>query len=170
MRPRAITVLAVVSAALVAGCGAGRPGATDRQRPVASVVGRLGLSAPANPTLARTAVLVRQRWRADGDPAQLGRDAPRRFGPARVFVTTTAGAARMTLYLYDTASQATRVRRSLGSTGLDPRKLRTAGFCLYVGGRRLTPARFDRLFDIAEARPGTDRRRRPRGPRLGIGF
>ncbi len=152
MRSRAIMALAATSAVLVGGCGAGRPAGPPGQRPVASGVDRLGLLALVHPTLARTAVLVRERWRAHGDPARLGRGVAKRFGPARVFVTTTVGDARMTLYLYDTAAQATRIRQTLGSSGFGAGKVRTAGFCLYVGGRRLTPGRFDLLFDIAEAR------------------
>lgn len=77
---------------------------------------------------------------------------PSRLGPARVALSTGSSGAHMTLYLYDTAAEAAHRRRALHRSEGEAALARTAGFCLYVGQRRLTRARFDQLFDVAEGR------------------
>lgn len=103
-----------------------------------------------HPELARTAAVVRARWRAHGLKPALAA-VPKLLGPARIALSAGTGPASVTLYLYDTAGVASRalgvVRRHR------PGEATTAGFCLYVGARRVSAPRFVRLFDIAEARP-----------------
>ncbi len=74
------------------------------------------------------------------------------LGPARIALNTGTAPVRITLYLYPSAGEAAHIRQILRHDRRVARETRTAGFCLYVGARDLAPARFARLFDIAEAR------------------
>lgn len=142
-----IAVLAVVL--LAAGCSSKQVPSSGG--PIVSGDPALGRVAFLHPELARVATAVRARWRQHGlstafEPVSKG------LGPARIALSTGTAPVRVTLYLYDSASEATHIRQILGHDRHVTREARTAGFCLYVGARDLAPARFTQLFDIAEAR------------------
>ncbi|MGI9185436.1 MAG: hypothetical protein ACR2GZ_10845 [Solirubrobacteraceae bacterium] len=148
---RLIVVLTAVL--LIAGCGSIQASSTSGPRggSVASGIPALGRLALERPELARVAASVRARWRSYGLSTAI-EAVPRRLGPARIALSTGSVPLRVTLYLYDSAREATRLGRALRRDHL-ARKTRTAGFCLYVGARDLAPSRFALLFDVAEARP-----------------
>lgn len=116
---------------------------------VALGIPALGRLALERPELARVAAAVGARWRRYGLSTAI-EAVPRRLGPARIALSTGSVPLRVTLYLYDSAGEATRLRRALRRDHV-ARETRTAGFCLYVGARDLAPSRFALLFDIAEA-------------------
>ncbi len=139
-------------ALLVAGCGSiqasSKPG--HRGGAVASGILALGRLTLERPELARVAADTLARWHRYGLSTAIAA-VPRRFGPARIALSAGSAPLRMTLYLYDSAAEATRLRRSLRRDHV-ARETRAAGFCLYVGARDLAPSRFAMLFDVAEAR------------------
>jgi len=142
-----IAVLAV--ALLAAGCSSKQ--VPSSHGPIVSDNPALGRLALLRPELARVATAVRTRWRQHGLSTAF-ETVPQGLGPARVALSTGTAPVRVTLYLYDRGSEATHILQILRRDRHVTRETRTAGFCLYVGARDLAPARFARLFDIAEAR------------------
>lgn len=142
-----IAVLAV--ALLAAGCGSKQ--APSSGEPIVSGEPALGRLELLRPELAGVAIAVRARWREHGLSTTL-EAVPKDLGPARIALSAGAPPVRVTLYLYDSAGEAAHIHQILRRDRHVTRETRTAGFCLYVGGSDLPPARFARLFDIAEAR------------------
>jgi len=147
---RALCVIALLVVALVAaGCGAKQLPSSGG--PIVSSDPALGRLAFLRPELAGVATAVRARWRQHGLSTAF-ETVPKGLGPARIALSTGTVPVRVTLYLYDNARDAAHIRQLLHRDRHVTRETRTAGFCLYVGARDLPPARFARLFDIAEAR------------------
>ncbi len=150
---RAWWVIAVFAGVLlVAGCGSKQVPSSGA--PIVSGDPALRRLALLRPELASVATAVRARWREHGLSTAF-EAVPKGLGPARIALSTGTGPVRVTLYLYDSAGEAAHIRQILRRDRRGhrvARETRTAGFCLYVGARDLDPARFARLFDIAEAR------------------
>lgn len=146
-------IVVVFGAVAVSGCGSEEASSRARRagEAVASSAPSLGRLGLLRPELARTAAAVRTRWRRHGDPTTLA-GVPKRFGPARIALATGTTSTRLTLYLYDSAREATHIRSVLRRGRYETGPTKTAGFCLYVGASDLVTSRFHRLFDIAEGR------------------
>ncbi|MGI8413453.1 MAG: hypothetical protein ACR2LV_08855 [Solirubrobacteraceae bacterium] len=145
---RALCLIGVLAGVLLAeGCSS-KEAASGR--PIDSSDPALGRVALLRPELARVATAVRVRWHQHGLSTTF-EGVPQGLGPARIALSTGTAPARVTLYLYDSASEAAHIRQILRRDPHTTRETRTAGFCLYVGAHDLAPARFARLFDIAEA-------------------
>ncbi len=147
---RALWLTVVLAVALLAvGCASTRTSSSGG--PIVSGDPALGRVALLHPELARVATAVRARWRQH-DLSTAFESVPKGLGPARIALSTGTGPVKVTLYLYDSAGAAAQIRQRLRRDRHETGVTRTAGFCLYVGARDLTRARFARLFDIAEAR------------------
>ncbi len=147
---RALCVIAVLAVALLAaGCGAKQVPSSGG--PIVSGDPALRRLAFLRPELAGVATAVRARWRRHGLSTAF-EAVPKRLGPARIALSAGPAPVRVTLYLYDSGREAAHIRQILRGDPHVTHETRTAGFCLYVGAGDLAPARFARLFDIAEAR------------------
>lgn len=151
---RCLCVIVVLAGVLLASSCGSEPAASSAgriDRPDISSNLSLGRVAFLRPELARIAIVVSTRWRREGYSTAF-RSVPRRFGSARIALSTGTPHVRVTVYLYDSAGEASRIRLALRRGRHPAHETRTAGFCLYVGASRLAPSRFARLFDVAEAR------------------
>jgi len=147
---RALCVIAVLAVALLAaGCGAKQVPSSGG--PIVSGDPALRRLAFLRPELAGVATAVRARWRRHGLSTAF-EAVPKRLGPARIALSAGRAPVRVTLYLYDSGREAAHIRQILRGDPHVTYETRTAGFCLYVAAGDLAPARFARLFDIAEAR------------------